>query len=54
LLPSITVRYCFRTLADATAFERRFLCVGKASCRRQQLIAGGRASGAVLRARGLQ
>jgi hypothetical protein len=24
-LPAITVRYCFRTLADATPFKRRFL-----------------------------
>jgi len=24
-LPAITVRYCFRTLADATAFKRRFV-----------------------------
>ena len=38
LLPAITVRYCFRTLADATAFKRRFLCVGKASCRWEHAI----------------
>jgi hypothetical protein len=24
-LPTSTVRYCFRTLADATAFKRQFL-----------------------------
>ena len=42
-LPVNTVRYCFRTLADVSAFKREvWKCVGRASCRRRQLIEAGR------------
>jgi hypothetical protein len=37
-LPANTIRYCFRTLADATMVRK---CVGKASCHRRALIAVG-------------
>ena len=42
-MPAGAVRYCFRTLADTTAFKLRFVhAAQEANCRRRELTAAGR------------